>query len=99
MRFVRYMTVAATLAFCAAMLPGSVAQARKAVPTESGSGAPPFCVLIGGARGNPLPEICRFFDYASCLQAAADLRGNCVANIDYRGPPPDTSGATWGRGR
>ena len=98
MRFVRTMTVAATLVFCAAMLPGSVARARKAVPTASG--APPFCVLIGGARGTALPQICRFADYGSCLQAAADLRGNCVANIDYRGPPPDTSGASWsGRGR
>ena len=48
-------------------------------------GVPPFCVLKGGARGLPLPQICRFFDYQECLQAAADLHGNCVVNIDYRG--------------
>jgi hypothetical protein len=24
--------------------------------------------------------------YPQCLQAATELRGNCVANIDYRGP-------------
>jgi Protein of unknown function (DUF3551) len=51
----------------------------------AGSGAPPFCVLKGGARGIAPPQICRFFDYQQCLQAAADLNGNCVVNIDYHG--------------
>ncbi len=96
MSFVRCMTVAAALALCAAVLPGFVAEARSAAPSESG--VSPFCVLIGGARGSELPQICRFYDYPSCLQAAADLHGNCVANIDYRGPMPDTSGAAWPRG-
>jgi hypothetical protein len=32
-----------------------------------------------------LPQICSFFDYQECLQAAADLHGNCVVNIDYHG--------------
>jgi hypothetical protein len=45
-------------------------------------------VLKGGARGLPLPQICRFHDYQQCLQAAADLNGNCVANIDYEGIEP-----------
>ena len=61
-------------------------------------GEPPYCVQIGiGPRGATLPQICRFFKYQECLQAAAQLRGNCVANIDYRGPTPDTEGASWAR--
>jgi hypothetical protein len=95
MSIVRRMTVAAALALSVAMLPGSAAEARIAVRPPSG--APPYCVLVGGARGTPLPQICRFVTYQSCLQAASDLHGNCVANIDYRGPPPDTAGATWAR--
>ena len=55
------------------------------IPPAAKSGAPPFCVLKGGARGIALPQICRFFDYHQCLQAAADLNGNCVVNIDYHG--------------
>lgn len=92
----RTMIAAAALAGLAAALPVGTAAARPAVRMEAG--VPPYCVLIGGPRGNPLPQICRFFRYEQCLQAAADLRGNCVANIDYRGPPPDTAGAAWARG-
>jgi hypothetical protein len=88
------MTVAA-LAGLASSLCGA-AEARPAM--QPASAAVPYCVQIGGARGAPLPQICRFFGYQQCLQAAADLHGNCVANIDYRGPPPDTTGATWARG-
>jgi len=73
-----------------------VADARPA--QRAWSGEPPYCVLIGiGPRGATLPQICRFFKYQECLQAAAQLRGNCVANIDYRGPTPDTEGASWAR--
>jgi uncharacterized protein DUF3551 len=64
--------------------------------TAAGSGVPPYCVLKGGARGIPLPQICRFYDYQHCLQAAADLNGNCVVNIDYHGDvstPPARAGA------
>jgi hypothetical protein len=62
------------------------AQASWATATAAPrSGAPPFCVLKGGARGMSLPQICSFFDYQECLQAAADLHGNCVVNIDYHG--------------
>jgi hypothetical protein len=50
------------------------------------AGAPPFCVLRGGgAEGGSPPQICAYFDYQACLQAAADLHGNCVQNIDYHG--------------
>jgi hypothetical protein len=57
-------------------------------PAAAKPGAPPFCVLKGGPRGYPLPQICRFYDYQQCLQAAADLNGNCVVNIDYDGTVP-----------
>ena len=60
------------------------AEAARRAPRDNG--APPFCVLNIGPRGIPLPQLCRFYDYDDCLQAAAYLRGNCVINIDYRGP-------------
>jgi Protein of unknown function (DUF3551) len=60
-----------------------------ATPGEARSGAPPFCVMTGGPRGpGSVPQLCRFFDYQDCLLAAADLHGNCVQNIDYRGEIP-----------
>jgi hypothetical protein len=60
------------------------------------SGIPPFCVMTGGPRGpGSLPQICRFFDYQQCLQAAADLRGNCVVNVDYPGKITSAPGAAW----
>jgi hypothetical protein len=59
--------------------------ASSATATAAKSGAPPYCVLKGGARGMPLPQICRFYGYQECLQAAADLNGNCVVNMDYHG--------------
>ena len=50
------------------------------------AGAPPFCVQRNGANGpGGSPELCAYSDYQACLQAAADLRGNCVQNIDYHG--------------
>jgi hypothetical protein len=56
-------------------------------PAEAAnSGVPPFCVKRGGPRGpDSVPQLCRFYDYQTCLQAAADLNGNCVVNIDYKG--------------
>jgi hypothetical protein len=77
-----------TTAFAAALLALSTMFALELLVTPAAAaspGVPPFCVLKGGARGMPLPQICRFFDYQQCLQAAADLHGNCVVNIDYRG--------------
>ena len=92
---VRRTTTTAALAGLAMALCGSVADARPVLRPVSS--VAPYCVMIGGARGTPLPQICRFFGYQQCLQAAADLHGNCVQNIDYRGPAPDTTGATWAR--
>jgi hypothetical protein len=55
-------------------------------PAVAAAGAPPFCVLRGGSQGGgTAPQICAYFDYQACLQAAADLHGNCVQNIDYHG--------------
>jgi len=52
----------------------------------SAAGVPPFCVMRGGSDGpGGSPQLCSYFDYQACLQAAADLRGNCVQNIDYHG--------------
>ena len=92
----RTMLSAAALLMCSAVfaVPLSVTQAAAAR-----SGVPPFCVLKGGARGMLLPQICRFFDYQQCLQAAADLHGNCVVNIDYHGPALMPPGATWSQDR
>jgi len=55
----------------------------------SAAGAPPFCVSRGGVNGpGGSPELCAYTDYQACLQAAAELRGNCVQNIDYHGEVP-----------
>ena len=89
----RALTFAAALA--ATVVATAVADARPAARQTNGE--PPYCVLIGiGPRGASLPQICRFHDYRQCLQAAADMRGNCVVNIDFRGQLP-TAGANWAR--
>jgi hypothetical protein len=89
----------AALTLTSAMLSADFAQARpKPRPgtAEARSGIPPYCVLTGGPRGpGSLPAICRFFDYQQCLQAAADLRGNCVVNVDYPGKITGAPGAAW----
>jgi hypothetical protein len=70
---------AAAVAFAALFL-----SALPATPVAA-AGAPPFCVLRGGPEGASPPQLCAYFDYQACLQAAADLHGNCVQNIDYHG--------------
>jgi hypothetical protein len=81
----RSMSSAALLALVAGIVlassPISLAAAK--------AGAPPYCVLTGGRWGpGSVPQICRFFDYQACVEAAVVLRGNCVVNIDYRGELP-----------
>jgi hypothetical protein len=50
------------------------------------AGVPPFCILRGGSDGpGSSPQLCSYYDYQTCLEAAAVLRGNCVQNIDYHG--------------
>jgi hypothetical protein len=92
MKLVRQSALVAAVAML--VLAGPPAQARPSGAAKSG--IPPFCVLTGGPRGpGSLPQICRFFDYQTCLQAAADLRGNCVINIDYPHKITGAPGATW----
>jgi hypothetical protein len=79
------MTVRTSRVSAAAWLAGSVMLVLMPSAAPARPGAPPFCVARGGARGIPLPQLCQFFDYQQCLQAAADLHGNCVMNIDYHG--------------
>jgi hypothetical protein len=72
-----------------AMLAGSVMAvlASSAATAAARSDVPPFCVMTGGPRGQgSVPLLCRFYDYQVCLQAAADMHGNCVVNMDYHGP-------------
>jgi hypothetical protein len=85
----------AAIAIASVSLPAvDSAQARRSVAARSG--IPPFCVLTGGPRGpGSVPQICRFFEYQQCLQAAAELRGNCVVNIDYSGKITGAPGAAW----
>lgn len=48
------------------------------------AGPPPFCIERGGPEGpGSTPQDCRYYDYQSCLAAAAS-RGNCVRNIDAK---------------
>jgi hypothetical protein len=75
----RIVIAAAVCAFAALCLPPLAATPATA------AGAPPFCVLRGGPDGDVPPQICAYSDYQQCLQAAADLHGNCVQNIDYHG--------------
>ena len=72
----------------AALLAGSALAALVSWPPSAAakSVVSPYCVMTGGPRGpGSVPQICRFFDYRQCLEAAAVLRGNCVVNMDYPG--------------
>jgi hypothetical protein len=97
MKFARVMLLPAAVLLTGwtmlTLMPAPSAAATRVVR----SGVPPFCVAIGGPRGIPRPQVCRFYDWQECLQAAADLRGNCVVNIDYRGQPPIPGHNGWGR--
>jgi hypothetical protein len=60
--------------------------ALTATSASAASGVAPFCITRGGGAegGGGAPEDCRYYDWQTCLQAAA-ARGNCVQNIDYHG--------------
>jgi hypothetical protein len=62
----------------------------------SHSGPSPFCLMPGSSNGpGGAPEICGYFDYRQCLQAAADMRANCVPNSDFRGVLPWKPEMAW----
>lgn len=72
-------TVVALVLLC-----GAAGQAPPAAAATSS--VPPFCVKRGGSLGpDSRAQLCQFYDYQGCLQAAAELNGNCVVNIDYKG--------------
>jgi uncharacterized protein DUF3551 len=82
---VRRIAVTASLLASAAIILLAPAVSSLA-PAIAASGVPPFCVLRGGSDGpGSSPQLCAYFDYQACLQAAADFHGNCVQNIDYHG--------------
>ena len=90
-------SIAAVAALAAAIVASAPVPAEARPPKGARSNIPPFCVLITGPRGWPLPQICEFFDYRQCLQAAADMRGNCVINVDYPYEIKSAPGANWSR--
>jgi hypothetical protein len=46
----------------------------------------PFCLLPGSTNGpGGAPQICGYYDWQTCLEAAAVRRANCVVNIDFPG--------------
>lgn len=60
------------------------------------AGPSPFCLAQGGSNGpGSVPEICGYFDYRQCLQAAADMNANCVPNSDFRGVLPWSPDMAW----
>ena len=76
------MAATAAIVTCAALFLSALA----AAPAAAAGGVPPFCVMRGGGgEGATPPQICSYYEYQVCLQAAADLHGNCVQNIDYHG--------------
>ena len=91
----RFFVLAAAMAAIVLSSASVPADARPAKGKRSD--IPPYCVLITGPRGWPLPQICEFFDYRQCLQAAADMRGNCVINVDYPYEIRSAPGANWSR--
>lgn len=91
----RFSVLAAALAAALVTSASAPADARPAKAARSN--IPPYCVQITGPRGFPLPQICEFFDYRQCLQASADMRGNCVINIDYPYEIRSAPGANWSR--
>src|SRR5258708_26213684 len=67
-------------------------------PAEAASraGPSPFCLMPGSSNGpGGEPEICGYFDYRQCLQAAADIRANCVPNSDFHGVLPWRPDMAW----
>ena len=77
--------LAAALAFAAA-LPLATTMITPAQAASVHHGPSPFCLLPGSSNGpGGAPQICGYYDYQQCLQAAADMNANCVANIDFPG--------------
>jgi hypothetical protein len=87
--------ITAVSAAAIALLAASLPLATPAAAASRG-GPSPFCVMQGGSNGpGSVPETCGFHDYRQCLQAAADMNGNCVPNSDFRGVLPWSPSMAW----
>ena len=86
------MTLKRRAAFSAAALLGLAAFVTFSAAPARADGAQ-FCIARGGSNGDSsYVGNCVYSDYQQCIQAAADQRGNCVANVDYRpGAAPATA--------
>ena len=83
-------------AFVVLALSLPLAKASPAAAASRHAGPSPFCLMQGGSNGpGSVPEICGYFDYRQCLQAAADLNANCVPNSDFRGALPWKPEVAW----
>jgi hypothetical protein len=90
------MTLTTRTAFSAAALFGVLAGfASLSIATPAAADGAQFCIARGGVNGDSsFVGNCVYSDYQQCIQAAAEQRGNCVQNVEYRGgtaPPAPRS--------
>lgn len=53
--------------------------------TPASAAGAQYCIARSGVNGDSsYVGNCIYSDYQQCLQAAAESRGNCVQNIEYR---------------
>ena len=66
-----------------------VVAALFAAPTAASAAGAQYCIASSGANGSDsYVGNCVYAQYEACLQAAAQTRGRCVANIDYSSTAP-----------
>jgi nicotinamide mononucleotide (NMN) deamidase PncC len=57
--------------------------------TPASAAGAQYCIARSGVNGDSsYVGNCIYSDYQQCLQAAAESRGNCVQNIEYRPGTP-----------
>jgi hypothetical protein len=84
------MTLRFTFLPAVAALSFATAIAAVSLTTNPASAAgAQYCIARSSANGDAAyVGNCVYSDYQQCLQAAADSRGNCVQNIEYRPGTP-----------
>jgi hypothetical protein len=66
--------------------------------TPASAAGAQYCIARSGVNGDAsYVGNCIYSDYQQCLQAAAESRGNCVQNIDYRPGTPTEPAARRAR--
>jgi hypothetical protein len=86
MKFERRTTFLAAALAVAAFLSFATLMTTPAEAATLRHGPSPFCLLPGSSNGpGGAPQICGYYDYQECLQAAAEMNANCVANIEFPG--------------